>query len=104
MPQPCFLPLLALCDNLTAQGVTHDSTVFAAFAGSCVCCQGIPPAALSKVSSQSLRDFITLCINPNPAGRPSALELLKHEFFDSLKLGKLLPGLVHQQAAASQPF
>ncbi|WIA39905.1 hypothetical protein OEZ86_013347 [Tetradesmus obliquus] len=48
--------------------------------------QGIPPAALSKVSSQSLRDFVTLCINPNPVKRPSALDLLKHEFFDSLKL------------------
>lgn len=61
--------------------------------GSCsvgVCCgvQGIPPAALSKVSSQSLRDFVTLCINPNPVKRPSALDLLKHEFFDSLKLGE----------------
>jgi serine/threonine protein kinase len=53
-----------------------------------VCCQGIPPAALSKVSSQSLRDFVTLCINPSPSGRPSALDLLKQEFFDSLKLGK----------------
>jgi serine/threonine protein kinase len=50
--------------------------------------QGIPPAALSKVNSQSLRDFVTLCINPNPKKRPSALDLLKHEFFDSLKLGE----------------
>lgn len=49
--------------------------------------QGIPPASLAKVSSQSLRDFITLCINSCPEKRPQALQLLKHEFFNCLKPG-----------------
>lgn len=46
--------------------------------------QGIPPAGLAKVPAGPLRDFITNCINPCPTQRPGALQLLKHEFFDSL--------------------
>ena len=68
----------------------------------CTCCQqGIPPASLARVSSSSLREFITLCINPVPENRPSALQLLKHEFFDFLRTGKpqhmvgLLSGFRH---------
>eukprot|EP00775_Hariotina_reticulata_P009149 gene9149-9317_t len=50
--------------------------------------QGIPPAGLARVSSSSLREFITLCINPVPDNRPSALQLLKHDFFEFLRTGK----------------
>jgi serine/threonine protein kinase len=83
----CCLPLLKICDSAPALGIGLTARLQLLHVV-CFCCQGIPPAALSKVSSQSLRDFVTLCINPSPAGRPSALDLLKHEFFDSLKLGK----------------
>eukprot|EP00877_Chromochloris_zofingiensis_P014292 jgi/Chrzof1/9116/Cz03g36170.t1 len=47
--------------------------------------QGIPPVGLSKVQSESLTDFITMCISPDPTLRPKALQLLKHSFFDCLK-------------------
>jgi serine/threonine protein kinase len=46
--------------------------------------QGIPPAALSKVSSDSLRELITTCIAHDPQQRPSAVQLLKHTFFADL--------------------
>jgi hypothetical protein len=50
----------------------------------CVLHQGIPPAALSKVSSDSLRELITTCIAHDPRQRPGALQLLKHAFFADL--------------------
>ena len=49
--------------------------------------QGIPPAGLARVQNGELRDFITLCIQFDPSARPSALQLLKHAFFDSLRTG-----------------
>ncbi|KAG2422616.1 hypothetical protein HXX76_010397 [Chlamydomonas incerta] len=45
---------------------------------------GIPPASLQRVSSPELRDFIALCIAHNPADRPSARELLKHRYLESV--------------------
>jgi serine/threonine protein kinase len=48
------------------------------------CAQGIPPAALAKVSSDSLRHLITICITHDPQQRPNALQLLKHTFFADL--------------------
>jgi serine/threonine protein kinase len=55
--------------------------------------QGIPPAALSKVSSDSLRELITTCIAHDPQQRPSAVQLLKNAFFADLA-GAHLPNLV----------
>ena len=71
--------LLHLC-VMTFQGAcpTYSSDE------SLVCLQGIPPAALAKVSSDSLRELITTCIAHDPAARPGALQLLKHAFFADL--------------------
>lgn len=49
--------------------------------------QGIPPAGLARVASAELRAFIQLCIAFSPAARPSALQLLKDPFFDSIRSG-----------------
>lgn len=49
--------------------------------------QGIPPAALAKVGSPALQQFISLCITHDRNARPYARELLKHPFFDSLRNG-----------------
>ena len=46
--------------------------------------QGIRPAALQKVTSQDLAEFISVCISPI-AQRPHARQLLKHSFFDSIR-------------------
>jgi WNK lysine deficient protein kinase len=51
--------------------------------------QGIPPVALAKVMPHELQDFIALCIRFDPAERPSAMQLLKHPFFDSLRSGRM---------------
>ena len=40
------------------------------------------------MSSPPLKEFISLCISPNPAARPTALQLLKHDFFECLRLGE----------------
>jgi serine/threonine protein kinase len=49
--------------------------------------QGIPPAAVGKVSSPSLQELIRQCIAFNPRDRPTARQLLKHPFFDSIRWG-----------------
>lgn len=69
--------------------------------------QGIPPAALAKVQSEPLREFITTCINMDPKKRPGALQLLRHEFFDSLKPGNFMidslePALSSKASAATR--
>lgn len=46
--------------------------------------EGIPPQSLHRVSDAETRRFIELCICPDPAQRPSARQLVKHKFFDSL--------------------
>ena len=52
------------------------------------------PLALSRVSSKSARDFISMCLR-SADDRPSAAELLQHEFLEvvtaddeEVKLGK----------------
>lgn len=77
----------------------HDVSAFGHHTNDCCCVcrptqllvicllQGIPPAALAKVTSRPLHDFISTCINPDPQKRPEALQLLRHDFFDSLKPG-----------------
>jgi uncharacterized membrane protein YgcG len=50
-----------------------------------LCVQGIPPAALMRVPEGPLRCLITTCIAQCPTKRPTALQLLKHEWFDSLR-------------------
>ncbi|KAK3256347.1 hypothetical protein CYMTET_34512 [Cymbomonas tetramitiformis] len=47
-----------------------------------------PPEALARVKNEELRNFITLCIQPNPELRPTASELLLHKFFKLEKKGK----------------
>ena len=48
--------------------------------------QGIPPQALSRVRGDELRRLIELCITHDPTVRPAARVLLKHPFFESLRL------------------
>lgn len=48
--------------------------------------QGVKPQALSRVRSNELRALIELCIAHDPDHRPQARQLLKHPFFESLRL------------------
>lgn len=68
----------------------------------CCCCaaQGIPPAALAKVQSDSLRELITTCIAHDPARRPGALQLLKHAFFAVLAGERVRRALAHAHTLA----
>ncbi|KAK9801869.1 hypothetical protein WJX73_004633 [Symbiochloris irregularis] len=45
---------------------------------------GIRPAALQKVTSQELAEFIAVCIRP-VSQRPFARQLLKHPYFDAIR-------------------
>lgn len=52
----------------------------------CMCIlQGVPPAALQKVTNPELREFIETCIKQSPEERPEARQLLKSHFFDSIR-------------------
>lgn len=62
--------------------------------------QGIHPAGLEKVTNQELREFIELCISHNPQQRPEARQLLKHSYFDSIRLTKT-PSSTERHAAAA---
>lgn len=46
---------------------------------------GVYPAALSRIEETEVRDFIELCISHDHMRRPSARELIKHPFFDSIR-------------------
>ena len=46
--------------------------------------QGVRPAALQKVSSGELAEFIAVCIQPK-GERPRARQLLKAPYFDSIR-------------------
>lgn len=46
--------------------------------------QGVRPAALQKVRSQELAEFIAVCIRPRNE-RPRARQLLKAPYFDSIR-------------------
>ena len=46
--------------------------------------QGVRPAALQKVRSQELAEFIAVCIGPRQE-RPKARQLLKAPYFDSIR-------------------
>jgi len=46
--------------------------------------QGVRPAALQKVSSNELAEFIAVCIQPK-GERPRARQLLKAPYFDSIR-------------------
>ena len=46
--------------------------------------QGVRPAALGRVSSRELADFIAVCISPKDE-RPRSRQLLKHPYFDSIR-------------------
>ena len=49
--------------------------------------QGVRPASLQRVADQDLAEFIAKCISPR-AERPRARNLLKHPYFDSMRLEK----------------
>ena len=46
--------------------------------------QGVRPAALAKVPTEELSDFIRVCISARES-RPRARSLLKHSYFDSIR-------------------
>lgn len=46
---------------------------------------GVYPAALARIEETEVRDFIELCITHDHRIRPSARELIKHPFFDSIR-------------------
>lgn len=48
--------------------------------------QGLLPDGLAKVTSTTLRTFISECIRHDPQQRPSARSLLKHPYFDSIRM------------------
>lgn len=47
--------------------------------------QGVYPASFQKIKNHELKEFIELCIAYEPEKRPEARQLLKHQFFSSLK-------------------
>jgi len=47
---------------------------------------GVKPQALQRVRGDQLRELIELCIAHDAGDRPEARQLLKHPFFDSLKM------------------
>lgn len=40
----------------------------------------IPPSALDRVQNYRAREFIRVCLSPDPDERPSAMDLLNHAF------------------------
>jgi hypothetical protein len=46
---------------------------------------GVPPAAVEKVTFPALKEFILLTIQPDPAKRPEARQLLVHPFFEDVR-------------------
>ena len=51
--------------------------------------QGVRPLGLQKVASPELAEFINTCISPREI-RPRARQLLKHQYFDSIRKDKAL--------------
>ena len=49
--------------------------------------QGVRPAGLQKVPTLELAEFINVCIGPRD-GRPRARQLLKHQYFDTIRQEK----------------
>jgi len=47
--------------------------------------EGVPPQALEKIEDQQTREFIEMCIRYDHITRPSARQLVKHKFFDSVR-------------------
>jgi len=47
--------------------------------------EGVPPQALEKIEDQDTRNFIEMCIRYEHKTRPSARQLVKHKFFDSVR-------------------
>jgi hypothetical protein len=50
--------------------------------------QGTQPAGIDKIKNDGLKEFIRLCIAHDPRQRPEARQLLKHQFFDSIRMNK----------------
>ena len=52
--------------------------------------QGTKPESLKLVPQPEVREFIELCITRNPGLRPASRELLKHSFFDDVRMEREL--------------
>jgi len=46
---------------------------------------GVPPQGLSKVTLPAVKSLIEVCIRFDPEARPSARDLIKHPWFDSIR-------------------
>jgi hypothetical protein len=62
---------------------------------------GVPPAAVQKVSFPALKDFILLTIQPDPAKRPEARQLLVHPFFEDVRQQIRSKGCLRMPPAAA---
>lgn len=62
---------------------------------------GVPPAAVQKVTFPALKDFILLTIQPEPAKRPEARQLLVHPFFEDVRQQIRSKGCLRMPPAAA---
>ena len=65
--------------------------------------KGIKPQALERVKGEELRQLINLCIEHDPSIRPGARALLKHPFFDSLRMVRTY-SFMHTQGSFMKSF
>jgi len=66
--------------------------------------QGKPPAGLDKVTDDEMREFVKLCIDKDPNKRPSARELLAHQYLRAVDKDKAAAAPSSSTtSAASQP-
>ena len=75
--------LLMLLNSITAC-LLKFALVRRSCDGTVAMLQGVRPAALQKVSSGELAEFIAVCIQPK-GERPRARQLLKAPYFDSIR-------------------
>jgi WNK lysine deficient protein kinase len=62
---------------------------------------GVPPAAVDKVTFPALKEFILLTIQPNPSKRPEARQLLVHPFFEDVRQQIRSKGCLRMPPAAA---
>jgi hypothetical protein len=62
---------------------------------------GVPPAAVDKVTFPALKEFILLTIQPDPNKRPEARQLLVHPFFEDVRQQIRSKGCLRMPPAAA---
>lgn len=62
---------------------------------------GVPPAAVEKVTFPALKEFILLTIQSDPARRPEARQLLVHPFFEDVRQQIRSKGCLRMPPAAA---